>query len=304
MKPSSQSSGDLLADRRFAYAETLLAEGDAEAAADLLKQTLERVPAWVPAWMMLAHAEERRGRLEAATGAFRQAATLDPSGIFGATLHLARLHGGTIEADLSDAYVTALFDDYAPRFERHLIDTLGYDGPALILAALDQTAASRRFSAALDLGCGSGLMGRTIRPRVDLVDGLDLSPAMVALATATGAYRQVVAESVEAGLRRRAAGSYDLVLAADVFVYVGALDRVVADIARVLTGGGLLAFSIEESHGDAIRLNDSLRYAHSRVYVADVLAGAGLALDTMQAAAIRREHGVGSPGLVVVAHKD
>ena len=55
------SSGDLLADRRYAYAEGLMADGDAAAAADLLRQALELVPDWVPALMALALAEERRG---------------------------------------------------------------------------------------------------------------------------------------------------------------------------------------------------------------------------------------------------
>ena len=61
---------------------------------------------------------------------------------------------------------------------------------------------------------------------------------------------------------------YDLVLAADVFIYVGALDAVFAGVARVLAPGGLFAFSIEltdDAHD--LRLLPSLRYAHSQAYV-------------------------------------
>ena len=41
---SQLSSGDLLADRRYRYAEACLAEGDHEAAADLAVQVLDLAP--------------------------------------------------------------------------------------------------------------------------------------------------------------------------------------------------------------------------------------------------------------------
>ncbi len=61
---------------------------------------------------------------------------------------------------------------------------------------------------------------------------------------------------------------YDLILAGDVFIYLGALDAVFAGAARALASGGLFAFSIErtaDTHD--LRLLPSLRYAHSQAYV-------------------------------------
>ena len=59
------------------------------------------------------------------------------------------------------AYVRALFDQYAPRFEAALVDDLGYRGPALLFkAVLSVRAAVRKpafFKRAIDLGCGTGL---------------------------------------------------------------------------------------------------------------------------------------------------
>ena len=40
----SQSSGDLIADRRYAIAQDFLARGDLPAAADLLAQAIEAAP--------------------------------------------------------------------------------------------------------------------------------------------------------------------------------------------------------------------------------------------------------------------
>ena len=59
------------------------------------------------------------------------------------------------------AYVRALFDQYAPKFEAALVDDLGYRGPALLFkAVLAARAAVRKpafFKRAIDLGCGTGL---------------------------------------------------------------------------------------------------------------------------------------------------
>ena len=70
-------SNDLLADRRFAWAKALAAEGDAAGAADLLEQVIERVPEWAPGWAALAEAYEGcENRQVAATAAWTIPAAL------------------------------------------------------------------------------------------------------------------------------------------------------------------------------------------------------------------------------------
>ena len=68
--PVFRSSGDLIADRRYAYAADALAEGDFVAAADLFAQAAEVAPRWAAAWFGLGQARERLGRGAAATEAF------------------------------------------------------------------------------------------------------------------------------------------------------------------------------------------------------------------------------------------
>lgn len=281
----------------------MLAEGDAAGAADLLTQILERVPAWVPARMALAAAEERLGHLKAAAEAFAEADALDPAGLFGAGLHLARLRPDAVPAAMPDAYVAALFDGYAPRFERHLVENLGYRAPALMAEDLRVHCGERRFGQALDLGCGTGLMGRAIRGRVDALDGVDLSSSMVAQAAATGLYLDLQVGGIGQHLAGTAGGIYDLVLAADVFAYVGALDRVMAEVARVLVLDGVTAFTLQRSERESIRLGSDLRFSHSAEYIRAIGAEAGLELLGMRNASIRRERGIDVPGLVVVARK-
>jgi len=85
------SSGDLIADRRYAIAKDLEARGDLAAAADLLTQALERAPGFCVAWFAFAEVRERLGDRTGAAEAFRQALRLDPNDIQGAGLRLARL---------------------------------------------------------------------------------------------------------------------------------------------------------------------------------------------------------------------
>ena len=131
-----RSSGDLLADRRFSRAEAFAVEGEFEAAADLLAQVLERVPDWPPAWFKQGEIDGRRGRLAEAADAYARALALDPADVLGASLHLARLGAAASPECAPQAYVRNLFDQYAERFDAHLVDRLFYRGPDLLAAAV------------------------------------------------------------------------------------------------------------------------------------------------------------------------
>ncbi|KMO28240.1 methyltransferase type 12, partial [Methylobacterium tarhaniae] len=215
MRAPARSSGDLLADRRYAWAEAALAEGDAGAAADLAAQVLERAPGYGPAWLLLGRARAADPALrDEAAAAFRAALALDPEDALGARLHLAEL-GDASEEAISPAYVRALFDGYAGRFERHLVEGLGYCGPALIRAALERLRGPEvRFGRVLDLGCGTGLMGRALCGIAGTLTGIDLSPGMLAEARRTGLYARLQEGDLRDVLSREPSGSADLAVAA------------------------------------------------------------------------------------------
>ena len=167
---------DPLAERRFAYAEELAQDHDYAAAVEVYEQALERVPDWAPAWVRLGKMRERLGDKPGAIAAYTQALRCDPADRQGAGPRIAWLEGRET-ASLPPAYVTRLFDDYAPKFEEHLVETLLYCGHELMATALDRVAPGRRFRLGLDLGCGSGLAGRVLRDRVERLVGVDLAPA-------------------------------------------------------------------------------------------------------------------------------
>ena len=300
------SSGDLVADRRFDFARDLQLKGDLVAAADLLAQATELAPGFASAWFTLGEIREQLGERDAAIAAFRRARDVDPDDLHGASLRLMLLGAEKLSA-MPPAYVRALFDQYAPKFETALVDDLGYRGPALLLAAvaIARAAADRplAFSRAIDLGCGTGLAARAFSAVVDEIIGIDLSPRMIERARATGLYAEVdVAEIVE-GLGGRPDGCADLILAADVMVYVHDMTALLREVARVLAAGGLFAFTVESHAGEGVMLSEGLRYGYSESCVRALIAAAGLTLAHLETASSRTESGVQVPGLVVVASR-
>ena len=298
------SSGDLIADRRYEFARDLQLKGDLPAAADLLEQAIDLAPRFVSAWFTLGEIRDQLGERDAAIAAFRRARDAEPDDPHGASLKLMRLGAEQLSA-MPPAYVRALFDQYAPRFDRALIDDLGYRGPSVlfkaVLAARHAVKKPAFFKRAIDLGCGTGLAASAFAKEVDHFTGLDLSPGMIEKARETGIYAELEVNDMLEGLRARPDASADLILAADAMVYVADLVPVLTEIRRVLAAGGLAAFTLERNNGEGVVLGEGLRYAHSAHYVRNSLMMARLTLSQIEEQSFRNESNAPVPGLVVVA---
>ncbi len=298
------AADDLIAERRFAYARAAAKAGDWSTAAELFEQALEPAPHWAAAWFALGEARERLGALDAAAQAFRETLVADPTDAQGAMARLALIGRGDAPAGLPQAYVARLFDGYAPRFDKHLTKNLGHRAPALIAEALSVVdSGPRRFGSALDLGCGTGLMGAALRDRADRLTGVDLSPAMIAKARERDVYDELIVGDAVALLRSGPSGSLDLIVAADSLVYVGDLAPLFAAVWTALTADGLFAFSVETCEGDEFRLEPTMRFAHSQRYVETIARRLSLRPLLIQSASTRREAGADAPGLICVFGK-
>ncbi|MCO4318813.1 methyltransferase domain-containing protein [Phyllobacterium sp. 21LDTY02-6] len=294
------SSGDLIADRRASYAEMLAEAGDHVAAADLMRQALEIVPDWTAGLFRLAEMFEAAGDGDAAADIWREVLAQDPDDRFGAALKLAAAGHGEAPPTPPPAYVETLFDAYAPTFENMLLDRLEYRVPELLAASIEAAAPGRRYASVLDIGCGTGLMAPHLRPQAERLVGMDLSEAMLRQAAEKELYDELLKEDVN--LFEMPADSVDLVVAADVFVYVGDLAASFATIAAILERGGLFAFSVERHDGsDDMLLQESLRYAHSEAHVRDLLGRYAMEPVSIATEPIRLDRGEYLQGLIVVA---
>jgi len=285
--------------------------GDLAAALHSYERALALRPDYALAEHYRANALRALGQDDAAVTAYRRALALgaDAEAIGFA---LAALGAGAQPATAPAGYVRELFDQYAGRFDRHLVDVLGYRTPALLdglvrahLPPLPQQGASP-LAKALDLGCGTGLCGPYLRPLVRELVGIDLSQRMLDKAAEAALYDALVCADIAGWLAARDAscGLADLAVAADVLVYIGDLAPLFAGVRRVLRPGGLFAFScealddIEGDNGYAIR--PSNRFAHAPDYVTATARAAGFTVVATERAALRQDGGRDVAGFLVL----
>jgi predicted TPR repeat methyltransferase len=297
------SSGDPALDRRHEWARGLIERGEVQAAIELLNETLARGSGFIAGWFLLGEANELAGDKEAAITAFRRALKLDPEDRLGAGLRLARLKARkaphAMSRVMSPAYVRTLFDQYAGRFDRELVEALHYSGPALLAAALARTAGERRFKRALDLGCGTGLMGEAVRSRTEELVGVDLSDNMVGAARRKQIYDRLAVADLAYFLAAEPE-PFDLILAADVFVYLPDLKPVCAAVMHKLLPDGLFVFTVETHEGDGVILRDTLRFAHGERHLRDAAGAAGMGISLLESVATRQEKNLPVEGLLAV----
>ena len=309
----SASSGDERLDRRYAWAEAALKDGDPRAAIDILDQTLAENYGFTAAWHLYGLAQEALGHNEEAATAWRQCLDLDPNDHVGAKLDLARIGALAAEQATSENFSGALFDGYAERFDSHLVGTLQYQAPAQLKNALvrhcEEAGRPLQFETAYDLGCGTGLMGEAIRAEIGFIAGCDLSPRMIAKAQVKmregggPLYDKLATAGLTAFLASRPDASADLVIAADVFVYLGDLAPCFHQSARVLKAGGLLAFTVQSHEGEGVAVGQDRRFAHAESWLRETLAEAGLKPVLVEPRSTRIDRGQPVPGLIVVAER-
>jgi predicted TPR repeat methyltransferase len=255
------------------WGECLAHQARLPQALQAFEQALAHDPELAEAWSQLAHVQRDMGQTAQAIAGYQRAMQLgaDPE------LHryyLAALNPQQPVVNAPAAYVEKLFDQYADDFEAHLVGQLGYQGHSMLLQQLPVDPMVR-FEQVWDLGCGTGLCGPLIRPRADHLTGVDLSSAMVAKAQNLGVYDSLHAQDLVNFLEQTTTKA-DLVLAADVFIYVGWLDAVFEALSPRVKPGAWLAFTVEEPDpGFEVQLHSSLRYAHALTYLQKLAAQHG-----------------------------
>jgi predicted TPR repeat methyltransferase len=222
-------------------------------------------------------------------------------------LDLARLGDLPPDEAMTEDYVRALFDEYAPKFDRHLTRSLAYRGPDVIADGLRRACSRRlrdyRFGLALDLGCGTGLMARALEGLCAAIEGADLSPGMLEKAAKTKLYDALHEGELVSFLSGRATAEADLVVAADVFVYMAALDAVFRETHRVLGSEGLFAFTVQAHEREGFILGEDARYAHSERYLRQLAEATGFTVVILERVSTREDRGVPVPGFLCVLQR-
>lgn len=147
--------------------------------------------------------------------------------------------GDWLQQDPSDPReVAGTYDSWAEAYDEDLA-AWSYQAPAVVVESL--LSHHPEAESVLDVGCGTGLVGRTLRDRdfTGRVIGLDISQASLAIAERGGVYDAVE----QADLQQRlpvADDSVDAVVCVGVMTYLPDVEAVWRELARVARPGGLV----------------------------------------------------------------
>jgi predicted TPR repeat methyltransferase len=321
--------GGLLA--RLTLVKALLAANDTSAALEEAREAVSLNPGVAVAVLALGEALLSADALPAAIAELQRALRIDPA-LDRARLLIAQAWLAAGEADKtlealaelenpppamiaaaqaiktaprSDAgYVRHLFDQFSADYDARMIGQLAYAAPQILLGLAVMVMPGREDLDILDLGCGTGLAGAAFKPLAARLDGVDLSPAMIAKARARGIYDHLAVADLETALGTvgtpTAVGSaYDLILAADTVVYLGDLSAVFRGAAARLKPDGFFLFTTEAKTGEGFELGPKRRWRHSEGYLRATAAAVGLNVAGLVAAAPRREANLPVDGFAV-----
>lgn len=277
--------------------------GDPLAALERVQPALRHRPDHGGLHFQIGRAWLALGESAKAAAAWRTSLDLDPGDDWGAADALARAESAAPSAAPPDpTYVRALFDRYAERFDDDL-GRLGYRAPQVLLEAVGTRPSGGRGLDILDLGCGTGLAGVAFAPLARHLAGVDLSPRMVERARRRGLYHTLYTGDLIETLRAEAA-RWDLIVAADVFNYLGDLGPVMAALAEALRPGGKAAATVEAADDDAgYQVSETRRVRHGAAHVRAACEAAGLIVASLTSAVLRTEGGRPVSGLVFAVER-
>ena len=214
---------------------------------------------------------------------------------------LASLGAGNAPPAAPEQFIASLFDNYAETFDRHLVDQLHYSAPLATINAVKRFTVADNLDV-LDLGCGTGLCAPLLDPIAKSLTGVDLSPKMLEKARALGLYDALFNANVDTFLTQHVA-EFDLVVATDLFIYIGDLREIFAGTARALKPRGLFAFSVEQCTDRDFFLQPSKRYAQSEPYLRRLAADRGFTVQCIEPCFIRKDGNSDIHGLIAVLQR-
>jgi predicted TPR repeat methyltransferase len=186
-----------------------------------------------------------------------------------------------------------------------MVDQLGYRAPAHLRSLAERMMPTAKAPMRiLDLGCGTGLSGEAFRDWAEggVLDGIDLSPAMVEKARARGIYTNLIVDDFDTALS--APGPfYDLVIAGDSLIYNGDLEAVFLGAASRLRPDGFFLFTVEKMTQGRWEQTHANRFRHSEAYLRGAAEGAGFRVAEIMECTLRNESDAPVDGFAVALQR-
>lgn len=186
-----------------------------------------------------------------------------------------------------------LFDNFADNYD-HVLQRIGYQVPEKLREITGEIKGT-----AVDLGCGTGLVGEIYQTDSAKFIGVDISERCLEQARKKGYYKELIADDVLHFCQTRLKDYQpDIIFAADVFCYLGRLEDIIKACRPYK-----LAFSIELASPETedCRLAPTGRYQHSPEYIEKLLRQNGYTNINQSPLNLRQECGQDVKGLIFIA---
>lgn len=146
---------------------------------------------------------------------------------------------GRAESDPSE--IRGVYDSWAPAYDEDLA-AWGYEAPAVSALYLRELAP--RDATVLDVGCGTGLVGRALRRAgFDDLVGIDFSVDSLAIAERRGAYRALRRVDLSALPTTLPSAEYGALTCIGVLSYLPDVEAVCREFCRVVAPGAPLVLT-------------------------------------------------------------
>jgi len=222
-------------------------------------------------------------------------------------MHLsAAIHGENTPMP-PKGYVEELFDDYADRFECHLVEKLNYQVPSLVKAVvLNRYTHENMADSIWDLGCGTGLLGPFLKSVSRNLIGVDISEKMIERARLKGVYDALVKDDIIEFIHATKRCLPDLIIVADTLVYFGDLAPFFNAVSKHMSLTTELICTVEKLEDDTkegFQLMPSGRYCHHLTFIQKATRQSGLQIVKHGDVLLRQGGGNWVDGLLLVVKR-
>ncbi|MGE0755141.1 MAG: class I SAM-dependent methyltransferase, partial [Alphaproteobacteria bacterium] len=198
------------------------------------------------------------------------------------------------------------FDQVAKQYNQAVTMEGRTDHMQVATAARQAVQPGRIDHVVLDLGAGTGICGSQLRDIASEITGVDISAPMLHQAellqheSGRKLYDKLIHREALEFLATAQEKTYDIVLVSGLTHYLGDLNPLFTEVARVLKSGGIMAFASCRSPGGAIHFNaEQEMFCYSQDYLEKMAHAVGLHISQMKEMALMP----GQPGWIGVCTK-
>ncbi|HKQ46260.1 MAG TPA: tetratricopeptide repeat protein [Rhizomicrobium sp.] len=266
-------------------ANVLRLKGEPKLAIDAYERALKCKEDYVEARYNLGNLLFDLNEVDAAEVCYRLCIQYDPNDAHGARLLLAKAQKGTPPAQASVAQMRMLYDKKSDTWDR----VGDYRAHTLVAQELRKSVSGRRMDI-LDAGCGTGLVGEQLKDLTATLTGVDISPAMLAVAQKKQTYAHLFQDDAVAFMKSHL-NAYDGIVSAAMLIHFGDLEPIFTAAYGCLRDDGNFIFTLFPASGADCRnyaISNSIDFArggcymHRPEYVRELATACGFELETLR----------------------